>query len=37
VDGAELYFRDPTHVDLSFHFTEPRGDSLERIALTRVP
>ncbi len=37
VDGAELFFRDATHVDLSFHFTAPRGDSLERIALTRVP
>ncbi len=36
VDGVELFFRDPTHVDLSFHFTAPRGDSVERIALTRV-
>ena len=37
VDGVELLFLDPTHVDLSFHFTAPKGDSLERIALTRVP
>jgi hypothetical protein len=36
VDGVELFFRDPTHVDLSFHFTAPKGDSVERIALTRV-
>jgi len=37
VDGVELLFRDSSHVDLSFHFTAPKGDSLERIALTRVP
>ena len=37
VDGVELFFRDSSHVDLSFHFTAPKGDSVERIALTRVP
>jgi hypothetical protein len=37
VDGVELFFRDPAHVDLFFHFTAPKGDSLERIALTRTP
>ena len=37
VDGVELFFRDPARVDLSFHFTAPKGDSLERIALTRTP
>jgi hypothetical protein len=35
VDGVEILFVDAAHVELSFHFTSPRGDSRERIALTR--
>lgn len=35
VDGVELLFLDASHVELSFHFTAPRGDSRERISLTR--
>jgi hypothetical protein len=37
VDGVELRFLDAAHAELSFHFTTPKGDSLERISLTRVP
>lgn len=36
VDGVELRFLDAAHAELFFHFTSPKGDSLERIALTRA-
>jgi hypothetical protein len=35
VDGVELLFLDASHLELSFHFTSPKGDSRERISLTR--
>ena len=36
VDGVELRFLDAAHAELFFHFTSAKGDSLERIALTRA-
>jgi hypothetical protein len=36
VDGVELRFVDAAHAELSFHFTSPKGESVERIALTRA-
>lgn len=35
VDGVELLFLDASHVELTFHFIEPKGASRERISLTR--
>jgi hypothetical protein len=36
VDGVELRFLDAAHAELSFRFTSPKGDSLERIRPTRT-